>query len=60
MPPGKKTKRFPVGLLMKEKKDQKLELVRKRASLSSEVNNLHQKVRRLEAKVTESYVNFAP
>ena len=55
MPPTKTYKRFPVGPLRKEKKEQTLELARKRASLDSDVNRLQQKVRRLESKVGFSF-----
>ena len=55
MPPTKTYKRFPVGAFRKEKKEQTLELARKRASLDSDVNRLQQKVRRLESKVGFSF-----
>ena len=55
MPPTKTYKRFPVGAFRKEKKEQTLELARKRASLDSDVNRLQQKIRRLESKVGFSF-----
>ena len=55
MPPTKTYKRFPVGAFRKEKKEQTLELARKRASLDSDVNRLQQKFRRLESKVSFSF-----